>query len=118
MIAVYAVAGEQVLSAAFGEDLTAASDALPLLALAMSLLAWAYLSVQYLLALGRVSFVVPLGLAPLVELALLAVVGAHLTSIALTIAALQLVLAPLVFVLVLRSAAQARTLGRTPEALA
>ena len=107
MIAVYAVAGEQVLAAVFGEDLTAAAGALPLLALAMSLLAWAYLSVQYLLALGRVSFVILLAVAPPVELALLVTVGAQLTEVAPVLVALQLVLAPAVFWLVLRSAASA-----------
>ena len=46
-------------------------------------------------------------------------VGADLTAVAATLAALQLVLAPAVFFLVLRSAAQARaSLGRPPEALA
>ncbi len=117
MVGIYAVAGHQVLAAAFGEKLTAASGALPLLAVAMSLLAWAYLSVQYLLALGRVSFVVLLGLAPPVELALLLAVGANLTSVATVLVALQCVLAPAVFAIVLRSAAHARAL-RAPEAIA
>jgi len=116
MILVYAVAGHQVLAVAFGEDLTEASDALPLLAVAMSLLAWAYLSVQYLLALGRVSFVLLLGLAPIVELALLRAVGADLTGVALVLVALQGVLAPAVFAVVLRSAAQARAMRVTGTA--
>ena len=117
MIAVYAFAGEQVLSGVFGEDLTAAASALPLLALAMSLLAWAYLSVQYLLALGRINFVILLAIAPPLELALLLAVGAQLTDVATVLVALQLVLAPAVFGLVLRSASRARSL-RPPEALA
>jgi glycosyltransferase involved in cell wall biosynthesis/O-antigen/teichoic acid export membrane protein len=117
MILVYSVAGHEVLAAVFGEDLTAAADALPLLALAMSLLAWAYLSVQYLLALGRANFVILLAIAPPVELALLVLVGAQLTDVASVLAALQLVLAPTVFALVLRSAARARAL-KMPEALA
>jgi glycosyltransferase involved in cell wall biosynthesis/O-antigen/teichoic acid export membrane protein len=117
MITVYALAGRQVLAAVFGDDLTAASEALPLLALAMSLLAWAYLSVQYLLALGRVNFVFLIGLAPPLELALLITVGAELTAVAFVLVALQLVLAPAIFALVLRSAARARSL-RTPEVLA
>jgi glycosyltransferase involved in cell wall biosynthesis/O-antigen/teichoic acid export membrane protein len=117
MTLVYSVAGHQVLSTVFGEDLTAAADALPLLGLAMSLLAWAYLSVQYLLALGRASFVILLAIAPPVELALLVLVGAQLTDVASVLAALQLVLAPAVFWLVLRTAARARRL-KLPEALA
>ena len=117
MVAVYAVAGHDVLALAFGDELTGASDALPLLGLAMSLLAWAYLSVQYLLALGRSSFVLLLCLAPPVELALLLAVGGQLTEVASVLVALQLVLAPAVFSLVLRSASRARSLG-SPEALA
>jgi glycosyltransferase involved in cell wall biosynthesis/O-antigen/teichoic acid export membrane protein len=117
MTLVYSLAGHQILSAVFGEDLTEAADALPLLGLAMSLLAWAYLSVQYLLALGRASFVILLAIAPPVELALLVLVGAQLTEVASVLAALQLVLAPAVFWLVLRTAARARTLD-LPEALA
>ena len=117
MVAVYTVAGREVLAGAFGEDLTAASDALPLLGVAMSLLAWAYLSVQYLLALGRVSFVFLLGLAPPVEIALLVAVGAQLTSVAFVLVALQLVLAPAVFALVLRTASGRHSL-RAPQAVA
>jgi glycosyltransferase involved in cell wall biosynthesis/O-antigen/teichoic acid export membrane protein len=117
MIVVYTLDGKAVLAAAFGEDLTAAAGALPLLAVAMSLLAWAYLSVQYLLALGRVSFVILLALAPPVELALLLAVGASLTDVATVMVGLQCVLAPAVFAIVLRSAAHARSL-RSSEALA
>jgi glycosyltransferase involved in cell wall biosynthesis/O-antigen/teichoic acid export membrane protein len=117
MIAIYAVVGHQVLAAVFGNDLTEASDALPLLAVAMSLLAWAYLSVQYLLALGQVSFMVLLALAPPVELALLTAVGAHLTAVATALVALQCVLAPAVFALVLSSAARAHAL-RVPGTVA
>jgi glycosyltransferase involved in cell wall biosynthesis/O-antigen/teichoic acid export membrane protein len=104
MCAVYALAGRQVLSAVFGEDLTAAADALPLLGVAMSLLAWAYLSVQYLLAIGRISFVALLAATAALEAGLLAAVGAQLTDVATVLAALQLALAPAVFLLVLRSA--------------
>ena len=39
MVLIYAVAGEPLLKTVFGEDLTAASDALPFLGLAMALLA-------------------------------------------------------------------------------
>jgi hypothetical protein len=73
--------------------------------------------VQYLLALGRVSFVWLLALAPPVELAMLMAVGAKLTSVAGVLVVLQSVLAPAMFLIVLRSAAHARSL-RVPEALA
>ena len=54
MVALYAVAAEPLLRTVFGPDLTGAADALPWLGLAMALLACAYLSVQYLLALRAV----------------------------------------------------------------
>jgi O-antigen/teichoic acid export membrane protein len=114
MVLVYAVAGEPILAAVFGDDLTAAAGALPLLALAMSLLAAGYLGVQYLLALGRWSFVLMLALAAVVELVVLVVVDSGLVGVALVLVAVQVVVAPALFVLVLRSA-QARE-GLTREA--
>jgi glycosyltransferase involved in cell wall biosynthesis/O-antigen/teichoic acid export membrane protein len=104
MVLVYTVAAEPILAAVFGDDLTDAAKALPLLALAMSLLACGYLGVQYLLALGRSAFVVMLGFAAVVELVLLTLVGAALVDVALVLVGLQLVLAPAVFALVFRSA--------------
>src|SRR5439155_7684677 len=57
IVIVYALAADLLLGTVFGNDLKAASTALPWLALAMALLSSAYLAVQYLLALGRASFV-------------------------------------------------------------
>lgn len=89
MVLIYAVAGRPLLEAVFGEDLTAASDALPWLGLAMAMLACAYLSVQYLLAMGRSSFIWVLGVAAVVEVVLLAAIGANLTEVALALFAVQ-----------------------------
>ena len=89
MVAVYAVAGEPLLRAAFGDDLTGASGALPWLGIAMSLVACSYLCVQYLLALGRTDFIPVLGIAVVVDVALLASVGDDLTSVAIALACLQ-----------------------------
>jgi O-antigen/teichoic acid export membrane protein len=105
MVLLYAVAGHQILSAVFGPDLTAAAGALPLLGLAMSLLSCAYLAVQYLLALGRSSFVLVLALGIAVEVALLVALGSGLVPVAAVVACMQLVLAPLVLAIGLRSAA-------------
>lgn len=105
MVLIYAVAGEWVLASVFGEKYTAAAGALPLLALAMSLLACAYLGVQYLLALGRSGFVLVLVLAILAELAMLIAVGSSLVAVASVLVALQLVLTPLLLGMSVRSAA-------------
>jgi O-antigen/teichoic acid export membrane protein len=93
MVLIYAVAGEPLLRAVFGDDLTEASGALPWLGLAMALLACAYLSVQYLLALRHRRFIGVLAAAAVAEVLLLVAVGADLTGIALALAGLQLVCA-------------------------
>jgi glycosyltransferase involved in cell wall biosynthesis/O-antigen/teichoic acid export membrane protein len=92
MLLLYAVAAEPLLGAVFGEDLTDAAPALPWLALAMTLLACAYMCVQYLLALDEWRFLPVLAAAALAEPVLLLGIGGQLTEIALGLLALQLVL--------------------------
>ena len=105
MVVLYAAAAEPLLRAVFGEDLTGAAGALPWLGLAMALLACAYLAVQYLLAIGRVSFIGVLGVAAAAEVLLLIAVGANLTQIALVLFVLQLVCAVSMLALSLRKPA-------------
>jgi O-antigen/teichoic acid export membrane protein len=87
--AVYAVAGELILRLAFGPDLAGASAALPWLALAMTLLAVVYLSVQFLLALDRWRFLFLLAVAAVVEAGLLVAIGPDLTAIAVAVLGLE-----------------------------
>ena len=103
MVVIYAVAAEPLLSAVFGEEFTEASGALPWLGLAMALLACAYLSVQYLLALGHSRFLWVLGVAALLEPLLVVGIGADLTQVALALLAIQAVLAACVLVASMRS---------------
>lgn len=85
MVAALAIPAELVflavpkllLRVAFGSDLTQASAALPVLGLAMALLALSYLAVQYLLALGRRSFLAPLAVCATAEPVLLLATGPH-----------------------------------------
>ena len=84
----------QIMAAVFGDDLTSAAGALPLLAVAMALLACAYLAVQYLIALERANFLPVLGLAAAAELVLLPIVGAVPTKVALLVVTLQLAMLP------------------------
>ena len=105
MVLIYAVAAEPLLGAVFGDDLTGAAGALPWLGLAMALLACAYLAVQYLLAIGKRSFIGVLAAAAAVEVLALLVVGANLTSIALALFGLQLLCAGCMLVLSLRTPA-------------
>ena len=108
MLLIYAVAAEPLLAAVFGADKTQAAGALPWLGLAMALLACAYLSVQYLLALGRSSFIWVLGAGAAAEVLLLLAIGADLTQIAIALSALQFACAAAVLAISLRSAAAAR----------
>jgi O-antigen/teichoic acid export membrane protein len=108
MVAIYLAAGEPLLEAVFGEDLTLASDALPWLGVAMVLLACTYLAVQYLLALHRYRFIWILAAGVLAEVLALAAVGNDLTGVAMALLAVQAVCAGVVLFLALGRRADAR----------
>jgi len=112
MITLYTFFGEQIMAAVFGDDLTEASGALPLLAVAMALLACAYLAVQYLIALERSSFLLILGLGAVAELILLPIVGAVPTDVALVVVGLQVAMLPAFYTLVTRSSWRGATQAR------
>jgi O-antigen/teichoic acid export membrane protein len=116
MVLIYAVAGRPLLETVFGEDLTLASDALPWLGLAMVLLACSYLSVQYLLALGRWRFIMLLAVAVVVEVVALVAIGDNLTAIAIALFGLQAACAATLIFLALRPARQPEVLGRREPA--
>jgi O-antigen/teichoic acid export membrane protein len=102
LLIVFTFAAEPLLSFVYGSDLAGASEALPLLGVAMTLLACAYLSVQYLLALGRASFLWLLAIAAIAEPVLLVGVGSHLVGVALALLAIQALVAASVLTLSLR----------------
>ena len=102
MVLIYAAAARPLLGAVFGDDLTSASGALPWLSMAMALLACVYLCVQYLLALGRATFIWILAPAAIAEVVLLVAIGANLTQVAIALFGLQLVCAVTMLALALR----------------
>lgn len=104
MVIVYAVAGQQLLAIVFGEDLDGGADALPLLGLAMSLLAIGYLAVQFLLALEYHGFIVLLTAGLVAEVGLLIAFGDTLVSVAWVLVAVELALTTLLLGLALHSA--------------
>ena len=116
MVVVYAVAAKPLLSAVFGPDLTDASGALPLLGVAMAMLALAYLAVQYMLALGRANFIWVLGAGAVAEVLLLLAVGANLTTIAAVLSGLQLLCASVLLALSFRGRSRivSAQRGRSP----
>ena len=85
MVLIYAVAGEPLLAAVFGDDLTLASDALPWLGLAMVMLACAYLAAQFQLALHRYRFIWVLAVGVVVEVVSLVAIGADLAGVAIAL---------------------------------
>jgi O-antigen/teichoic acid export membrane protein len=94
VLAVYALIPGFVLRLAFGAETERAAHALPLLGLAMALLAAGYLGVQFMLALRRTSFLFALGLAAAAEVVLLAAMGlGSLVDFAAVVLALQAVAA-------------------------
>ncbi len=75
VLAIFAFGGRLLLELAFGPDRLLAVDALLPLGVAFTLLALTYLAIQYLLALRRTAFLLPLGAIALAEPALLLTVA-------------------------------------------
>jgi O-antigen/teichoic acid export membrane protein len=102
-LVIFTLGGEQLLAAAFGDDLTRSADALPWLGAAMALLACTHLSVQYLLALRRRAFVGVLAIAATAEVVVLAGIGADLQTLAFALFLIQLACALVVVTTAYRS---------------
>jgi O-antigen/teichoic acid export membrane protein len=105
-VVIYALAGESLLRAVFGDELTAAADALPTLAGAMALLACAYLAMQLLLAYGRRGFLAPLALAAAAQVPLVALAAPDLEAVALALGGLGLGTAAVLLAFAQRAAAR------------
>jgi O-antigen/teichoic acid export membrane protein len=92
-LAIFAAFPHQLLRLAFGEKFAPGGDALLLLGLAFSVLACLYLMAQYLLALGRSIFLIPLAVVAAAEPFILFLPDASRPAIAETVLAVQLVAA-------------------------
>jgi O-antigen/teichoic acid export membrane protein len=90
---IFALAPSLLLELAFGPEYTTAADALIVLGLAMTLLAVAYLAVQFMLALRKTAFLWVLGVVAIAEPFLLAQADLDLVSFAAVVLALQCVAA-------------------------
>jgi O-antigen/teichoic acid export membrane protein len=87
---IFAAVPNLLLKAAFGEDLTQADGALLTLGFANAMLAFSYLCVQYLLALGRRTFLAPLAVCAVAMPVLLLASGVEkLEGFALIVLAVQ-----------------------------
>lgn len=67
VLLIFAVAAEPLLRLAFGANRTAAASSLLPLGVAFTLLACTYLAIQYMLALKRKMFLIPIGLIAIAE---------------------------------------------------
>jgi O-antigen/teichoic acid export membrane protein len=101
-LAIFAVFPALLLRLAFGEDFTSAADALVVLGAAMTLLAIAYLAVQYMLALRQVAFLWVLGVVAVAEPFLLTAGDLDLVSFSAVVLGLQCVAAVGALALALR----------------
>ncbi len=102
-LVIFAVAPELLLRLAFGPDLTLAADALLVLGIAMTLLAFTYLTVQYMVALGETSFLWVLGAVALAEPFVLTTSGQGIVSFAWIVFGVQFVAAASVLALAVRA---------------
>src|SRR4051794_12005289 len=109
---IFAAAPKLLLRLAFGPDLTLAAGALIFLGAAMTLLAVAYLTVQYMVALGETRFLWVLGVVALCEPVLLSATSLSVTGFAGIVFAVQCVVATSVLALGLR-ARRGRTMSST-----
>jgi O-antigen/teichoic acid export membrane protein len=107
---IFAAAPDLLLRLAFGPDLTGAADGLIFLGAAMTLLAVAYLTVQYMIALGETRFLWVLAVIACAEPVLLSATDLSITGFAGIVFAVQCVVACSVLALGLR-ARRARAAG-------
>jgi glycosyltransferase involved in cell wall biosynthesis/O-antigen/teichoic acid export membrane protein len=101
-LAIFALVPSLLLRLAFGEEFTSAADALVVLGAAMTLLAVAYLAVQYMLALRQVAFLWVVGVVAIAEPFLLTAGDLDLVAFSGVVFALQCVAAAGALVLALR----------------
>jgi O-antigen/teichoic acid export membrane protein len=102
VLAIYALGAHPLLLAAFGHKRLKATDSLFVLGCAFALLACTYLAVQYMLALKRTRFLMPLALVALAEPVLLLHAPDHPAGFAAVVLGIQALAAALAFGMALR----------------
>jgi O-antigen/teichoic acid export membrane protein len=110
---IFALASRLLIKLAFGSDRLLAVDALFLLGVAFTVLAGTYLAVQYMLALKRSWFLLPLGAVAIAEPILLLNASHQPKQFALVVLAIQVAGALVAFGLALRPMKRAE--GGPPE---
>jgi len=111
---IFAVASRLLIKLAFGANRLLATDALFILGVAFTVLAATYLAVQYMLALRRSWFLLPLGAVAVAEPILLLQASRQPKQFALVVLGVQLLGALVAFGLALRPEKRGKG-GRRPE---
>ncbi len=99
---IFAGAPHLLLSVAFGSKRATASGSLLVLGTAFTVLAATYLAIQYMLALKRTWFLIPLAIVAIAEPIVLSQSPRHPTGFAATVLAIQVLGAILAFAMALR----------------
>ena len=99
---IFAVAANPLIKAAFGASKTVAASSLLVLGLAFTVLACTYLAIQYMLALRRTWFLVPLAAVAVAEPILLLNASHEPKSFAAVVLAIQVVAAVVAFAFALQ----------------
>jgi O-antigen/teichoic acid export membrane protein len=102
VLLIFAVAAHPLISAAFKASKASASNSLLVLGLAFTVLACTYLAIQYMLALRRTWFLVPLAAVAVAEPILLLNASHEPKSFAAVVLAIQVVAAAVAFACALR----------------
>ena len=93
ILAIFSLFPEQLLTLVFGDQAKLAAPALPWLAGAMTCLSISYLALQFLLALGRRSFLIVLAFGAVAVPAVVAIRDSSLESVAIGLLVLDAILA-------------------------
>jgi O-antigen/teichoic acid export membrane protein len=116
VLLIFGFGARPLLRAAFGANRLLAVDSLLVLGIAFTVLAATYLAIQYLLALRRTWFLIPIAIVAAAEPAVLLLQGSKKpTSFAAVVLAVQAVGAMVAFGLALRPERPARAPAVTPE---
>jgi O-antigen/teichoic acid export membrane protein len=115
VLLIFAFGAKPLLQAAFGAKRTSASGSLLILGLAFTVLAATYLAVQYMLALKRTWFLIPLALVAVAEPILLLQASNRPAGFAAVVLAVQAVGAVLAFALALRRDTSPAARRASPE---
>jgi hypothetical protein len=115
VLLIFAVAAHQLLAIPFKPNQLLASNSLLILGFAFTVLAMTYLAIQYMLALNRFWFLIPLGIVAIAEPILLLQASEKPKGFAIVVLGVQIAGAVLAYGIALRKDRSAGTAGPTED---